>query len=251
MAQRRMFSKRITNTDIFLEMPKSAQALYFHLNMEADDDGFIAKANTIRRMIGASEDDLKILIAKRFIIPFESGVMVITHWRIHNLIRKDTYQPTLYQEEKKMIESDLPNYQKKLPKNVDGTLTESQQSVNNPLTQDRIGKDRIDKDSYIGEQGSPHYQEIIDYLNSKLGSQYSAKSKDSQKHIRARLKEGYKLEDFKHVIDVKCAEWAHDSRMASYLRPKTLFGTKFESYLNQKLPSHLQKEHKIDERLGF
>lgn len=94
-------------------------------------------------------------------------------------------------------------------------------------------------------------EEVIAYLNASTQSDFRAKSKSTQRLIRARLKEGYKLEDFKHVIDVKCAEWAHDSRMASYLRPKTLFGTKFESYLNQKLPGHLQKEHKIDERLGF
>ncbi|GEP75490.1 DnaD domain-containing protein [Weissella thailandensis] len=100
MAQRRMFSKKVTDTDIFLDMPLSAQALYFHLNMHADDDGFIGNINTIKRMVGASNDDEKLLIAKQLLIPFEqSGVVVIRDWRIHNYIRKDTYNQTMYTQE--------------------------------------------------------------------------------------------------------------------------------------------------------
>ena len=89
MAQRRMFSKKVTDTDVFLDMPLSTQALYFHLNMHADDDGFVGNINTIKRMIGASKDDEKLLIAKQFLIPFEaSGVVVIKDWRLHNYIRR-------------------------------------------------------------------------------------------------------------------------------------------------------------------
>lgn len=106
MAQRRMFSKKITETDNFLDMPLSSQALYFHLNMGADDEGFIDKAKTIQRTIGASSDDLRILIAKGFVIPFDSGVVVIRHWRIHNYIRSDRFQSTMHQEEKKKIDFD-------------------------------------------------------------------------------------------------------------------------------------------------
>lgn len=148
MAQRRMFSKRITDTDKFLDMSLSTQALYFHLNMAADDDGFIDRPKTIQRTIGASDDDFKILVAKQFIVPFDSGVVVIKDWYIHNFIRKDTYQPTLYQEEKRMIEEHMPkqNYNKKnRNKYVDGTLTERQQLVDSG--KDRIGKDRIDEDN--------------------------------------------------------------------------------------------------------
>ena len=103
MANRRMFSKKITETDFFLDMPMSAQCLYFHLNMSADDDGFIGNAKTIRRMIGASEDDFKLLMAKEFIIPFESGVVVIKDWKVHNYIRSDRYNATVYTEEKKQL----------------------------------------------------------------------------------------------------------------------------------------------------
>lgn len=153
MAQRRMFSKRITDTDKFLDMSLSTQALYFHLNMAADDDGFIDRPKTIQRTIGASDDDFKILVAKQFIVPFDSGVVVIKDWYIHNFIRKDTYQPTLYQEEKRMIEEHMPkqNYNKKIRnKYVDGTLTERQQLVDSGkdrIGKDRIGKDKLDKDS--------------------------------------------------------------------------------------------------------
>jgi hypothetical protein len=100
MAERRMFAKTIIDSDAFLDMPLSSQALYFHLSMRADDDGFLNNAKKIQRTIGSADDDLKILFAKNFIIPFESGVCVIKHWMIHNMIQKDRYKPTMYGEEK-------------------------------------------------------------------------------------------------------------------------------------------------------
>ena len=103
MAERRMFAKTIIDSDAFLDMPLSAQALYFHLSMRADDDGFINNPKKIQRMIGASDDDCRLLVMKRFIINFESGVIVIKHWKIHNYIQKDRYKPTIYQEEKKQL----------------------------------------------------------------------------------------------------------------------------------------------------
>lgn len=106
MAERRMFSKRIIDSDAFLDMPLSTQALYFHLSMRADDDGFVSNPRRIRTMVGASEDDLKLLIAKRFLLTFESGVVVIKHWRIHNYINPDRYTPTTYVEEKATLALD-------------------------------------------------------------------------------------------------------------------------------------------------
>ena len=103
MAEKRMFTKAIIDSDAFLEMPLSAQALYFHLNMRADDDGFVNNPKKISRMIGASEDDLKLLLVKRFVLGFESGMIVIKHWRLHNTLRKDRYHPTQYQEELKAL----------------------------------------------------------------------------------------------------------------------------------------------------
>ncbi|MDO4622633.1 MAG: DNA replication protein DnaD, partial [Eubacteriales bacterium] len=104
MAEKRMFTQKIVDSDAFLDMPLSTQALYFHLNMRADDDGFVNNAKKIQRVIGASEDDLKLLIAKRFVLIFDSGVIVIKHWRMHNLLRKDRYSPTQYQEELNSLE---------------------------------------------------------------------------------------------------------------------------------------------------
>lgn len=99
MAERRMFAKTIIDSDAFLDMPLSTQCLYFHLSMRADDDGFINNPKKIMRVVGASEDDLKVLMLKNFIITFDSGVLVIKHWRLHNYIRKDRKQETVYKDE--------------------------------------------------------------------------------------------------------------------------------------------------------
>ena len=99
MAEKRMFSKKITDSDAFIELSSSAQALYFHLNQGADDDGFNNQIRNAMFKAKASEDDLKVLLAKKFLIKFESGVIVIKHWRLHNTLRKDRYTPTNFQEE--------------------------------------------------------------------------------------------------------------------------------------------------------
>jgi len=141
MAQRRMFNKAVTNNDNFLEMPASSQNLYFHLSMNADDDGFIDNWKSIIRMIGAKEDDLKILITKQFILPFESGVIVIRHWRLNNYLQKDRLNPTIYQEElsKLSIEKD----------NVYEMYTTCIHSIDkNSIDKNSIDKNSIDK--YIG-----------------------------------------------------------------------------------------------------
>lgn len=103
MAQRRMFSLKIVDTDAFLDMPQSSQLLYFHLAMRADDDGFVGNPKKIMRMMGGNDDDLKVLLTKRFILAFQSGVVVIKHWFIHNYIQKDRYSETSYLEERKLL----------------------------------------------------------------------------------------------------------------------------------------------------
>lgn len=139
MAERRMFAKTIIDSDAFLDMPTSARLLYYDLGMRADDDGFVNSPKKIIRMTGASDDDLSVLIAKKFIIPFENGIVVIKHWRIHNYIRKDTYNETAYKEEKAMLILD---------ENKSYKLVESKriQSVDEPSTQVRLGKVSIGKD---------------------------------------------------------------------------------------------------------
>jgi len=106
MAQKRMFDKTITNSDAFIDMPDSSQNLYFHLSMNADDDGFVNNWKSIMRMTGHKEDDLKVLISKQFVIPFESGVIVIKHWRINNYLRNDRYVETKFKEEKELLSLD-------------------------------------------------------------------------------------------------------------------------------------------------
>lgn len=103
MGDRRMFSKTIVDSDAFLDMPLSTQALYFHLAMRADDEGFVNNPKRIQRLIGSSDDDLKVLFAKRFILGFQSGVIVIKHWKIHNYIQSDRFHETTYTEEKALI----------------------------------------------------------------------------------------------------------------------------------------------------
>lgn len=159
MAERRMFSKTIIDSDMFLDMPLSTQALYFHLSMRADDEGFINNPKKIQRMIGASDDDMKVLIAKQFIIPFDSGIVVIKHWRIHNYIRNDRFKPTICEEEKSHITerngiydlSKMPSIKQTGSQVVYQTYTTGIPSDNQVVyqmdTQDRIGKDRLDKDN--------------------------------------------------------------------------------------------------------
>lgn len=103
MANKRMFTMKIIDTDAFLDMPLSTQCLYFHLNMRADDDGFIGNPKRIEKIIGANDDDLKLLIAKRFVILFDDGVIVIKHWRMHNTLSRDRYIETSYTDEKKKL----------------------------------------------------------------------------------------------------------------------------------------------------
>lgn len=109
MAERRMFAKSIIDSDAFLDMPLSTQALYFHLAMRADDDGFVNNPKRLSRLIGASDDEMKVLLAKKFILGFDNGVIVIKHWRIHNYIQKDRYKPTNYHEEKELLTTDKNN----------------------------------------------------------------------------------------------------------------------------------------------
>ena len=151
MAERRMFAKTIIDSDAFLDMPHSTQLLYFHLSMRADDDGFINNPKNIMRMIGCKEDDIKILIMKKFLLPFESGVVVIKHWLVHNYIQKDRYRETKYKDEKSLL---------KLDENKAYTMMDTKciQDVSKVDTQVRLeielGKDSIDNNITTSEEKS-------------------------------------------------------------------------------------------------
>lgn len=234
MAERRMFAKTIIDSDAFLDMPLSAQALYFHLSMRADDDGFVNNPKKVQRMVGASDDDCKLLVMKRFILTFESGIIVIKHWKIHNYIQKDRYKETVYLQEKST-----------LALNENKAYTECIQNGYNVDTQVSIelGKDsiEIEKDNMSGD-----IAEIISYLNEKTNSNYKTGTPKTRTLIKARLNEGFSVDDFKSVIDKKVAEW-QGTEMEQYLRPETLFGTKFEGYLNTKTVATPKRQTKEEE----
>lgn len=269
-----MFSKDITASDLFVDMPLSSQLLYFHLGMEADDEGFIGNAKMLSRAYGANHYDLKLLIAKGFLIYFDTGVTVVKDWNINNKIRKDRLKPTIYQEEKQLLKLDINgSYQ------LDNQMTtKCQPNVNQMSAQDRIGKDRIGKDNNnmsskldnVSEEtkktdhvdddsevdsgkvsskqknDSIPYDEIVEYLNQKAGTNFRSGTPATQRLIKARLSEGFTVENFKSVIDIKTSQWLNNQKMNQYLRPQTLFGTKFESYLNEnskdELPDYLTYE---------
>ena len=140
MAERRMFAKTIVLSDAFLDMPMSARCLYVTLGMLADDDGFVNSPKSIMRQVGASIDDMNILLARKFILAFESGVIVIKHWRIHNYIQKDRYKGSKYIEEKSTLAVD-----------ENGAYTECIHDVSIPDTQVRLGKVSLGKANNIGD----------------------------------------------------------------------------------------------------
>lgn len=266
---RRMYSDKIVETDKFLDMPVSSQNLYWHLCMHADDDGFLGNPKTIVRSIGAQQDDLKFLVEKGYVIVFEDGVIAITDWFVHNYIPKDRYHETVYKEDKKQLElsetkqyrlvtrkpivqdtkskQDDSNMNTKKEQDVNSLDTTCIQGDDSVYTEVKLSKDKLSKDNNIDKLSSSEnvdpepkqksqkipYEKIIDYLNRKTDSHYRQTSKATRRLIKARYNEGFTDIDFKTVIDKKCAEWLQDGNMVQYLRPETLFGTKFEAYLNQ------------------
>lgn len=228
MARRRMFNLDIIDTDLFIEMPQSSRLLYYELCMRADDDGFVSSPKKIQRVVGCSDDDFKVLITKKFIIPFETGVVVIRHWKIHNYIQKDRYKETLYSEEKRLLSQE---------ENGAYRLMDTSCIQNGDTGKDSIElvKDSIDNNIYSPAKAEQiPYKEIIDYLNLKSNSNYKYTSQKTKDLIKARINNGFTIEDFKKVIDKKSQEWL-GTDFEKFLRPETVFGNKFEGYLNQKI----------------
>ncbi len=184
-----MFSQKIVSSDAFLDMPISTQALYFHLGMTADDDGFV-NPKKVMRMIGTSEDDLKVLLTKRFVIAFENGVIVIKHWKINNLIRKDFYQSTIYTEELKLIET-----------KENKAYTECKQIVNNLSPQYRIGKVRKGKNttprSAEDDKQIPEFIDLFKTINPTYAIMFG---RPNQRQASARLLKLRPLEEWVNVI---------------------------------------------------
>jgi len=172
MAERRMFAKTIVDSDAFLEMPLSTQALYFHLGMRADDDGFVNAPKKIMRMIGGQEDDLKLLITKKFIIPFNSGIIVIKHWKINNYIRNDRYHATPYREELQSIGLEENGAYTLLLRN--GIPNHNQMDTEVRLDKNSIDKYRLDNAQSANDFVAPSVQQIEAYLKERNITAFSA-----------------------------------------------------------------------------
>ncbi|MFS9006238.1 conserved phage C-terminal domain-containing protein [Streptococcus oralis] len=248
MAERRMVSKTIMQTQKFLRLPLETQALYVHLVINSDDDG-IVEAFPVVRMIGASEDSLGLLVIKQFIKPLNQDmVYFITDFNEQNKIRPDRHKPSIHRNLAiQQLGLEVDGSRLVEPGKVVLELTEEGQAVDGQVTDKcphSIGKGSIGK----GSIDNIPYKEIIDYLNSKTGKNYRDNVQKNRSLIKARWSEGYRLDDFKQVIDNMVKDWS-GTKYAKYLRPETLFGTKFDGYLNQ--GNAVKRENKTDERLGF
>ena len=196
MAKRRMFSMDVIDTDAFLEMPITARLLYYELGMRADDDGFVGSPKRIMRNTGCSEDDLRILASRGYIIPFQSGVVVITHWKMNNYIQKDRYQKTIYTNEKAML---IEN--EKLP--VYALDTKCIQNVSGVYTQDSIDKEREVK-GRLGNNNTPskprhdfseEFERVWNRYPKKQGKS------DALKAFNKARNEGISLETIEEGLD--------------------------------------------------
>ncbi|HCR3094687.1 DNA replication protein [Enterococcus faecalis] len=221
-----MFAKTIIDSDAFLDMPLSTQSLYFHLSMRADDDGFINNPKKIQRMVGCGDDDLKLLMAKRFILVFDSGVIVIKHWKIHNYIRNDRYKPTLYQEEKaELAEKNSKAYTFKTE------VVESENRLGIPDdnrmgyqmdTQVRLGKDRLGKDK---KKNSVEPSSTMPELFEKVWQTYPKKTnkKKAREQFLKKFKTEEDLESFKkgykdYLAYIKLNDWYHPQELFRWIR---------------------------------
>ncbi|WP_267592460.1 DNA replication protein [Enterococcus faecalis] len=221
-----MFAKTIIDSDAFLDMPLSTQSLYFHLSMRADDDGFINNPKKIQRMVGCGDDDLKLLMAKRFILVFDSGVIVIKHWKIHNYIRNDRYKPTLYQEEKaELAEKNSKAYTFKTE------VIESENHLGIPDdnrmgyqmdTQVRLGKDRLVKGK---KKNSVEQSSTMSELFEKIWKTYPKKTnkKKAREQFLKKFKTEEDLESFKkgykdYLAYIKLNDWYHPQELFRWIR---------------------------------
>lgn len=193
MAQRRMFSKEVTTSDLFVDMPSSSQLLYFHLGMEADDEGFIGNAKMLSRAYGSNNDDLKLLEAKGFVIAFPSGVTVVKDWNLNNKIRKDRQKPTIYTEEKTLLSLDskgsylLGNQVSTIPQPNDNQVSAQDRIGEVRLGKDSIGKDSIDASQPNAFQEKSSGEDINSLLSEYLDSFIEFSSKNIAKRAMAQV----------------------------------------------------------------
>ena len=235
MAEKRMFSKQIIDSDAFLEMPLSTQALYFHLSMRADDDGFLNNAKKVMKIIGANQNDYDLLVAKSFIIQFSDGICVIKHWRINNYLRKDRYTETIYQEEKAMLTMQ-PNGRYSLK---DSIREMDDFPVGIPLvdrsdTHNRIEKNREEKNSIYSAEKLHDEQSLDDFFESiwKLYPIKKGKGQVSTSRKKALQKIGY--DQIGRCVDRFLKDMSDSGRDRKYwMHGSTFFNSGYVDYLDE------------------
>lgn len=235
MAEKRMFSKQIVDSDAFLEMPLSTQALYFHLSMRADDDGFLNNAKKVMKIIGANQNDYDLLVAKSFVIQFPDGICVIKHWRINNYLRKDRYAETIYQEEKACL-TVQPNgrYSLRNAAESDDDLPLGIPVVNQSDTQYRIDKNREEKNSIYSAEKLHDEQSLDDFFESiwKLYPIKKGKGQVSTSRKKALQKIGY--DQIGRCVDRFLKDMSDSGRDRKYwMHGSTFFNSGYVDYLDE------------------
>lgn len=214
MAERRMFAKSVVESDAFVDMPATAQALYLHLGMNADDDGFVMSPKMIQRSVGAAADDMRILVAKGFLIPFDSGVVVITHWKVNNYIQSDRRKDTICLSERNMLQTGDDRIYRLLTCED----TTAIQDVYNVYTQNRLEETSVDKNREGYEMVEEHqrrksgedFSEWRDAYNELCPSLQSCRimSDKRKSAVRSMVKQGIKLDEFKEACQMaECSDF--------------------------------------------
>ena len=235
MAEKRMFSKQIIDSDAFLEMPLSTQALYFHLSMRADDDGFLNNAKKVMKIIGANQNDYDLLVAKSFVIQFDDGICVIKHWRINNYLRKDRYTETIYQEEKAML-TIQPNGRYSL-KDSSCEIDDLPLGIpvcNQSDTQNRIDKNREEKNSIYSAEKLHDEQSLDDFFESiwKLYPIKKGKGQVSKTKKKALQRIGY--EQISRCVERFLKNMSDAGRDRKYwMHGSTFFNSGYVDYLDE------------------
>lgn len=222
MAEKRMFSKTIIDSDAFLDMPLSSQALYFHLSMRADDDGFVNNPKKIQRIIGCGDDDLKLLMCKKFLIPFESGIVVIKHWRIHNYIRNDRYKETNYIEEKSMLGIEKNKAYSLLTENKDCTPLISTSTNGIPMVGKRDTQNRLDKNREEETSIEKNRDDVICSSPPYKDSHKTINNTQVFKHFEkcGFIVTGILIEQIAADIEIYSAQWMMDAASEAVQRGK-------------------------------
>ena len=227
-----MFSLDVVDTDAFCDMPHSSQALYLHLSLRADDDGFV-QPKRVMRALGFQDDDLKILVAKQYVIPFEQdAVIVIRHWKQNNYIRSDRYKATNFSEQKNQL-TELENGEYAL---LPRLATTGIPKVGESVTQVRLGKDRIDNNYNPTLQSkdvaSSNYKKFIDFFNEITGRRFRYTDRKAERQFKARLKDNYTRADFEKAINAMLKDPFHKEQNYKYMTPEFITrADKLEMYM--------------------